>query len=366
MNAANLEVGREIREAIDGVIGRGWYVLGQEVEAFENEFAAHVGAKYCVGVGNGLDALSLALRAHGIGRGDEVIVPTNTFIATWLAVSHLGAIPVPVEPDPSSMNIDPLAVEAAITPRTRAICPVHLYGLPADIPSIEAIAGPRGIAVIEDAAQAHGASLGGASVGSLGNTATWSFYPGKNLGAMGDGGAVTTDDVEVANSLRSLRNYGSSQKYVHEVPGVNSRLDELQAAVLRVKLRRLSTGNRRRREIANQYVEEMSALDVVLPRVVSGVDSSWHLFVVRSKERDSLQEALKRREVASLIHYPIPPHLQGAYAEEFRRGQFPIAEQLSSEVLSLPIGPHLRPIEAKRVVHAMREACSRTTDLPTT
>ncbi|WP_104106122.1 DegT/DnrJ/EryC1/StrS family aminotransferase [Nocardioides sp. 616] len=355
----NGEVREQMAAAIDEVLSSGWYVLGKQVEQFEAEFAQFVGAKHCVGVGNGLDAICLALRAHGVGPGDEVIVPSNTFIATWLAVTYVGAVPVPVEPDPVTMNIDPARIEAAITSRTRAICPVHLYGLPADLPEINALAQRHGLVVVEDAAQAHGASLDGAPVGSWGNTATWSFYPGKNLGALGDGGAITTDDAEVAEKLRSLRNYGSSAKYVHELRGVNSRLDEMQAAVLRVKLSKLSEWNTRRGQIAQRYLEGLEGTGLTLPSVTDGVHSAWHLFVIRTERREELRGELDARGIQTLIHYPTSPHMQGAYADDFSPGEFPIAEHMQDRVLSLPMGPHLSLEDADDVVAAIRELTSR-------
>lgn len=353
--ATNREVADELAGAVDGVVASGWYVLGDQVTQFETEFAQFVGARYCVGVANGLDAISLALRAHGIGPGDEVIVPSNTFIATWLAVSYLGAVPVPVEPDPSTMNIDADQIGLAVTPRTRAIIPVHLYGLPANVSAINAIAEQHGLVVVEDAAQAHGSRRDGRPTGSSGNTATWSFYPGKNLGALGDGGAITTDDLEVATALRSLRNYGSSAKYVHEVQGVNSRLDEIQAAVLRVKLRHLQRWNERRALVAQRYLAGLQGLDLVLPPNPADSESAWHLFVVRSGRRDALQRSLQSQGVQTLIHYPTSPHLQGAYADQFSPGAFPVAEDMQARVLSLPMGPHLSLQDTDDVVAAVRD-----------
>ncbi|WP_182524737.1 DegT/DnrJ/EryC1/StrS family aminotransferase [Nocardioides dongkuii] len=358
--AASTEIGNELKAATNRVVDRGWYILGEEVERFESEFAAYVGARHCIAVGNGLDALNLSFRGLGIGPGDEVIVPSNTFIATWLGVTYAGATPVPVEPDPTTYNLDPAAVEAAITPRTRAICPVHLYGLPADLPAIVAVAERHGLAVVEDAAQAHGAGWGGRMVGGTGTTATWSFYPGKNLGALGDGGAVTTDDDDLAARLRTLRNYGSSKKYVHEEQGLNSRLDEIQAAALRVKLNHLPEWNLRRAEVADTYLRDLAEVGLVLPSTPDGVRSSWHLFVVRSERRDDLQAALSARSVQTLIHYPIPPHLQGAYAGAFRSGQFPVSERIHRTVLSLPIGPHLASDAVDKVVTAVCDAVAAT------
>lgn len=342
LSAPYTELKDELDAAYQRVMSSGWYILGKEVAAFEEEFAAYCGVRHCIGVGNGLDALHLILRALDIGEGDEVIVPSNTYIATWLAVSYAGATPVPVEPDPNTCNLDPSRIEAALTTRTKAIIPVHLYGQPADMGSINAVAGHHGLKVIEDAAQAHGASYRGRRCGSLGDAAGFSFYPGKNLGAFGDGGAVTTDDDTLARRIRLLRNYGSSRKYVNDESGFNSRLDELQAALLRVKLTRLDEWNDRRRVVAERYNAALAGTDTILPLAPLFADPVWHLFVVRHLDRDSVTAKLDRRGIGWLVHYPIPPHLQGAYRHlGYREGTFPLAEQLSREVLSLPIGPHL-------------------------
>jgi dTDP-4-amino-4,6-dideoxygalactose transaminase len=352
--AAQTELSLEIEDAIHRVLRSGSYILGQELELFEGEFATYCGAKFCVGMGNGLDALHLSLLALDIGPGDEVIVPSNTFIATWLAVSQCGATPVPVEPDRDNHNISPARIEAAITARTRCIIPVHLYGQPADLDHISEIAGRHGLAVLEDAAQAHGARYRGRRVGASGDAAAWSFYPGKNLGALGDGGAVTTNDPGVAERLRLLRNYGSRTKYVNEVRGTNSRLDPLQAAVLRVKLRHLDAWNERRKGVAELYMRELRDLKLALPAVPEWADPVWHLFVVGVDERDRIQADLQKAGVTSLIHYPIPPHLQLAYADlGIARGALPIAEDLAGSVLSLPIGPHLSLAEAQYVCRAL-------------
>lgn len=337
-----VELKEELDAAYQRVMASGWYILGTEVEAFETEFAAYCDSTYCIGVGNGLDALHLILRAMDIGPGDEVIVPSNTYIATWLAVSYAGATPVPVEPDARTYNIDPALIEATITSRTKAILVVHLYGQPADMEPINKIAEAHGLKVIEDSAQAHGARYKGRRTGSLGHAAGFSFYPGKNLGALGDGGAVTTDDKVLADRIRVLRNYGSQVKYHNEVKGYNSRLDELQAALLRVKLKYLDEWNERRAKLATLYCEELSGADVVLPFVPDWADPAWHLYVVLSENRDTLQKDLGAAGVGTMIHYPIPPHLQPAYKElEFVAGSFPNAENLSRKLLSLPIGPHL-------------------------
>ncbi|MDO8774093.1 MAG: DegT/DnrJ/EryC1/StrS family aminotransferase [Burkholderiaceae bacterium] len=338
----HLELQQELETTFRRVLESGWYILGRELEAFEEEFAAYCGVRHCVGVGNGLDALHLILRAYGIGAGDEVIVPSNTYIATWLAVSHAGAKPVPVEPLEATYNIDPQRIEAAITPRTRAIIAVHLYGQAADMDAINAIARRRGLKVIEDAAQSHGARYKGIRAGNLGDAAGFSFYPGKNLGALGDGGAITTNDDKLASHVRVLRNYGSQLKYHNEVKGFNSRLDELQAAFLRVKLKRLDAWNAARNRIAMSYRDGLAASGLVLPVVPEWADPAWHLFVVRSEQRDSLQNKLEQAGIGAMIHYPIPPHLQPAYGDEgYQLGDLPIAEKLHREVLSLPIFPHL-------------------------
>lgn len=351
----------ELGEAFGRVLASGWFVLGPELEAFEAEFASYCGVRHCIGVGNGLDALHLILKACGIGPGDEVIVPANTFIATWLAVSHCGARPVPVEPLPDTYNIDPQRIETAITPHTRAIMPVHLYGQPADMDPILAIAGKYGLKVIEDAAQAHGARYKGRRTGGLGHAAGFSFYPGKNLGALGDGGAITTNDDELAKRIRCLRNYGSEMKYRHELPGFNSRLDELQAAFLRVKLRHLDDWNARRREIASAYLVGLSGTGLDLPRVPSWADTVWHLFVVRSRARQTLQASLATLGIQTLIHYPAPPHLQAAYRHlGLGEGSLPIAETMSREILSLPMDPFLTDADREKVIAAIKSAQVKT------
>lgn len=329
-----------IREAIERVLRSGFYILGEETAAFEREFADYCGVKHCIGVANGLDALHLILRGYGIGAGDEVIVPANTFIATWLAVGLAGARIVPVEPDGSSWNIDPKRIEEAITPRTRAIMPVHLYGAPADMDAIKDIAQRHRLRVIEDAAQAHGALYRGARAGSLGDAAGFSFYPGKNLGALGDGGAITTSDDELAERLRKLRNYGSSIKYLHEVEGLNSRLDEMQSAVLRVKLQHLDADNARRVAVADRYREALADTPVELIRVPGEAQSVWHLLVVRTPRRDALRDFLTSRGIGTQIHYPVPCHRQEAFAHQ-AWPPLPVTERLQSEILSLPMSPCL-------------------------
>ncbi len=358
LRPAYLELKGEIDDAVGRVLDSGWYLLGEELRAFEAEFAAYCGSKHCVGVGSGLDALHLTLRALGIGPGDEVLVPSNTYIATWLAVTHTGATPVPVEPDPDTYNIDPTRIAEAVTERTKAILPVHLYGQPADMTPILELAQEHNLAVLEDAAQAHGARYKGDRVGSLGHATAWSFYPGKNLGALGDGGAVTTNDQQLADRIRMLGNYGSREKYVNEIPGFNSRLDELQAAILRVKLKHLDEWNQRRKEIAALYHEGLAGTPLVLPKVLPWVDPVWHLFVVRHPNRSALQEQLREAGIHTLVHYPIPPHRQQAYREsKIASERLPISECVHREVLSLPLGPHLDRAQAEMVVETVHRCC---------
>lgn len=346
----------ELRDELDAAYRRvmesGWFIMGDELRAFETEFAAYCGTKHCVGVGNGLEALHLILRGLGVGPGDEVIVPSNTYIATWLAVSYAGAKPVPVEPDPDTHNLDPERVHDAITPRTKAMIPVHLYGQCADMDPLRDLAARYGLKVIEDAAQAHGAQYKGSRAGSLSDAAAFSFYPGKNLGALGDAGAVVTNDDALADTVRVLRNYGSREKYYNETKGYNSRLDELQAALLTVKMSKLDEWNRRRKHVAARYLRELEgAGGVRLPRVPSWADPVWHLFVVQHPDRTRLQSHLTAAGVGTLIHYPKPPHLQEAYVElGYGRGTLPIAEQMADEVLSLPIGPHMSDADVDYVI----------------
>lgn len=354
LKAPHQELRAELEEAFARVLDNGWFTQGSELEAFEREYADFCGVKHCIGVGNGLEALHLILRAYGIGEGDEVIVPSNTYIATWLAISHAGALPVPVEPDLMTYNINPALIEAAITPRTKAIIPVHLYGQPADMDPINVIAAKHGLKVIEDAAQSHGARYKNKRSGSLGDAAGHSFYPGKNLGALGDGGAVTTDDDGLAEMLRILRNYGSRIKYVNEVKGYNSRLDDIQAAFLRIKLKKLDEWNLRRKLIADIYSNCIKSPDIVIPHVPEWADPVWHLYVVRSGYRDRLSEHLNGLGIMSLIHYPIPPNKQNAYAKSgIGNTKQPIADQMSEGVLSIPIGPHLKDEDVKLVIKAV-------------
>jgi dTDP-3-amino-3,4,6-trideoxy-alpha-D-glucose transaminase len=352
---------RELAEDLDAASRRvfesGWYLLGPECAAFEAEFAEYCGGAHCVSVGSGLDAIELIIRALDIGPGDEVLVPSNTYIASWLGVTAAGATPIPVEPDPGTFNIDPERLEAAITPRTKAVLVVHLYGRPVDLDGVDAVASRHGLAIVEDAAQAHGARYRGARIGSR-LAAAFSFYPGKNLGAFGDGGAVVTNDPAIADKVRLLRNYGSKIKYHNDIKGTNSRLDELQAAMLRVKLSHLDAWNARRAAVAERYLTELAGLDgLVLPTTDPDTEHAWHLFVVRAEQRSRLQEKLTAAGVGTLIHYPIPPHRSPAYADaELPAGSLPIAERLAEEVLSLPMGPHITQSQVTEVVTAVRTA----------
>jgi dTDP-4-amino-4,6-dideoxygalactose transaminase len=352
----------ELKDALDAAYRRvmesGYYVLGPEVESFEAEFSAYCGVKHCIGVGNGLEAITLILRAYGIGPGDSVIVPANTYIATWLAVTHTGAEPIPVEPDAASYNIDPRRVESSIKPNTRAIIPVHLYGRPADMEPLAHIALKHKLLLIEDAAQGHGAKYNGRRVGSLADAAAFSFYPTKNLGATGDGGAVTTNDPALADRVRLLRNYGSRQRYHNPVAGFNSRLDELQAALLRVKLSRLDSWNEHRREIAVDYTGKLGGVRQIVLPMDKISESVWHLYVIRSKRRDALQRHLEAEGISTLIHYPIPPHRSEAYASlGIPEGTLPITEALASELLSLPIWAQMATEQVDAVSDAIARFC---------
>ncbi|QLI80512.1 DegT/DnrJ/EryC1/StrS family aminotransferase [Chitinibacter fontanus] len=353
LKAINAAHRSELIDAFARVLDSGWYILGNEGKRFESAFAQYCATQHCVGVSNGLDALHLILRAYGIGAGDEVIVPSNTYIATWLAATYAGATPIPVEPRLDTYNIDPTLIEAAITPRTKAIIAVHLYGQPADMDPIMAIAEKHKLKVIEDAAQAHGALYKGRKVGSLGHAAGFSFYPGKNLGALGDAGAVATNDAELAEKVRVLTNYGSKVKYHNEVKGFNCRLDELQAALLSAKLPYLDSETKRRKEIAAKYSEGLKGLPLVLPVIIEGAESAWHLFVIQSQNRDELQMQLTERGIGTMIHYPIPPHKQSAYIE-FVGMHLPISEQIHRNVLSLPIGPTVTDEEVEQVISAIK------------
>lgn len=350
LKSPHQELRNELLGAFSRVLDSGWFVLGNEVKQFEQEFANYCNASHCVGVANGLDALHLILRAYSIGPGDEVIVPSNTYIATWLAVSQCGATPIPVEPVIETYNINPGLIESAITSKTKAIMVVHLYGQPVDMDPINDIATKYGLKIIEDCAQAHGALYKGRKVGSLGDAAGFSFYPGKNLGALGDGGAVVTNDPVLSEKVRELANYGSSVKYHNEVKGYNSRLDELQAAFLREKLKVLDTWNFRRKQIALFYLDLLNPTNLVLPFVPGWADPVWHLFVVRSPLRQPLVDYLNQNNIGNMIHYPIPPHLQPAYAENgFSIGDYPVSELIHREVVSLPISPHLDKIDLDKV-----------------
>lgn len=360
LKAPHVELADELGAAYQDVVRSGWFIHGKHVKEFEQQFAEYCEAKHCIGVGNGLDALHLILRGYDIGPADEVIVPSNTFIATWLAVSHAGATPVAVEPSSTTHNLNPKLIERAITPRTKAIMPVHLYGTPAAMEEICAIAATHGLKVIEDAAQAHGARHRGRRVGSLGDAAGFSFYPGKNLGALGDGGAITTNDDQLAERLALLRNYGSRVKYEHEVVGYNSRLDELQAAFLNVKLQHLDRWNAQRRRLVRRYLAGLAETDLTLPTIDSMNESVWHLFVVRSRARDELRAALASKGIETVVHYPKAPHLQLAYGHspysiaDLSGSRLATAELLQGEVLSLPLFPQMTDAQVDYVVEACR------------
>ena len=355
LGAINARDRAALIDAFTRVLDSGWYVLGKEVEAFEREYAAYCGTRHCVGVGNGLEALALILRAWlelGVLKpGDEIIVPANTYIATILAITENGLKPTLVEPDPATCNLDAARIEAHLGPRTRAILPVHLYGQTADMTAIHAVARQHGLKVIEDCAQAHGARHAGVRAGALGDAAGHSFFPSKNFGALGDAGAVTTNDDALADALRALRNYGSHRKYENIYQGVNSRLDELQAALLRVKLGRIDADNQRRREIAHRYLEEIRHAEIALPVVGLRNEAVWHVFVVRAKARNALQAHLQSRGIGTLIHYPVPPHQQPANGEWNSRS-YPVTEQIHREVLSLPISPVMSEAQVTAVVAA--------------
>ena len=357
----NASLRGELLEACARVIDSGWYIMGQELRAFEQEFADYCGSQHCIGVANGLDALTLTLRAwRELGRlrdGDEVLVPANTYIATLLAITANGLRPVLVEPDEESFNLSPEAVQAALGPRARALLPVHLYGRLADMPALTRIAADNGLLVLEDAAQGHGASLASRKAGNWGDAAGFSFYPGKNLGALGDGGAITTSDPELATTLQALRNYGSHVKYQNIYQGVNSRLDEIQAAMLRVKLRHLDRQTARRRQIARRYLDEMSNPGVQLPDWGQAEQHVWHLFVVRSSQRDRLQQQLAEAGGQTMIHYPIAPHKQQAYPE-LNALSLPLTERIHQEVLSLPMDPSMTDEQVSRVIEAINQARS--------
>ncbi|NPA33626.1 MAG: DegT/DnrJ/EryC1/StrS family aminotransferase [Chlorobi bacterium] len=356
LKSVNLRFRDEILRAIEGVVDSGWYILGDSVARFEEEYAKFSGVRFCVGVGSGLDALILSLRALDIARGDEVIVPANTYIATWLAVSAVGAVPIPVEPDPETYNIDPERIPEKITRKTKAILAVNLYGQPADLATLKQIADEHKLFLVEDNAQAHGALHKGKPTGSWGIVNGTSFYPGKNLGALGDAGAVTTDNQEIAERIRILRNYGSPKKYVHIEQGINSRLDEMQAAILLVKLKYLEQDNRKRQEIAKIYLENLNGVgDLILPVTKPENTHVYHQFVIRTKFRDALRDFLAEQGIGTLIHYPIPPHLQKAYKSlGYTKGDFPITEEIADTILSLPIYPTLEHWQIEMVVESIK------------
>jgi dTDP-4-amino-4,6-dideoxygalactose transaminase len=350
---------KEIDKSIAKVIKSGNYILGNEVESFESEYAKFCKVNYCVGVANGLEALQIALTSLGVGNGDEVIVPSHTFIATWLAVSHVRAIPVPVEPDPKTYNMDPKLIATKITKKTKAIIMVHLYGQPADIDSIMAIAKKNNLYVIEDAAQSHGASYKNKMIGSHGDIVAWSFYPGKNLGAFGDAGALTTKSKKLYEKIKILRNYGSREKYVNSIIGLNSRLDPIQAAILSIKLKLLKKTNLLRRKIAKKYIDTIEPL-CHIPSTDKLSEHVWHLFVIRHERRDKLRAQLDNYGISTLIHYPIPPHLQKAYSFlNLKKGSLPITEKICSEVISLPLDPYMRSDEIDYVISKTNQALKK-------
>ena len=347
----------EIRQAIDGVLESGWYILGEQGRAFEEEFAAYLGSAHAMGVGSGTDAIQLALMALGIGPGDEVIIPANTCMPTICGIMAAGARPVAADVSEATLTLDPASVETKLTSATKALVPVHLYGHPCDMDALNALAQSGGLVVVEDCAQAHGAMYKRKKCGMLAHAAAFSFYPTKNLGAYGDGGAVVTSDPDTAERVRSMRNYGEDRRYHHNRPGINSRLDELQAAILRVKLRYVDTWNTRRKELAAKYLNALADAEVTLPFVAPWATPSWHLFAVRSKHRDALQGHLKEKGIQTLIHYPIPVHLQEACREimQANAGDLPIAEAACRQVLSLPLYPELPGESVERVINAVLE-----------
>jgi dTDP-4-amino-4,6-dideoxygalactose transaminase len=361
LKAVNAAYRDELIEAAVRVIDSGWYILGKEVTAFEQEFAAYCGTKYCVGVGNGLDALTLTLRAwKELGKlkeGDEVLVPANTYIATILAVTENRLSPVLVEPDEGTYNISPALARKAVTQKTKAILPVHLYGRLAEMPALMEIAEEYNLLVLEDAAQAHGASLQGRRAGNWGHAAGFSFYPGKNLGALGDAGAITTNDEELTQTVRALGNYGSHKKYENLYQGVNSRLDEIQAALLRVKLKNLDKETAARREVARLYLEQIKNSAIILPKWEREEQHVFHLFVVRCKKREELQEYLTQHGIETLIHYPVPPHKQRAYTQ-WNSQLFSRSEEIHATVLSLPISCEIKQNDIKHLVDKINNYCN--------
>ena len=351
----NLRYEEVLMSRMREVLHSGWYILGQEVNKFERDFAEYCGTNYCIGVANGLDALELIIHGYGIGKGDEVIVPSNTYIATILAISSNGATPVLVEPNIRTYNIDPYKIEEKITSKTKAIMVVHLYGQACNMDPILEIAKKYNLKVIEDCAQSHGAIYKGKRTGNLGDAAAFSFYPGKNLGALGDAGAITTNDEELSRKLVALRNYGSNKKYHNIYKGYNSRLDELQAPILREKLMYLDEDNKYRRSIAAYYLKNISNKNIVLPLVENGTLSHvWHIFVIRVKEREKFIQFMDEKKIQTLIHYPIPPHKQEAY-KEWSNMSFPISEQIHSEVVSIPISPVLDMNDVEYITEAIND-----------
>lgn len=363
LKAVNGRHRQQFQEALDWILASGIVLRGEETERFENAFANYCQVKHCVGVSNGLDALKLVLQAWGIGCGDEVIVPAHTFIATWLAVMQVGARPVPIDVGERSFNIDTALIESAITSRTKVIIPVHLYGHPADMSPIVGIAEKYGILILEDAAQAHGARYHSKRVGCLGHAAAFSFYPGKNLGALGDAGAITTNDSKLAAKVRSLANYGATNKYQHVDFGGNSRMDEIQAAFLSVKLGFLDADNDRRRVIADKYAAGLPKINgLILPTEILGNEAVWHLYVIRHPNREAISRKLSQSGIGTLIHYPIPPHLQPACSSiGYTRGTFPISEKIAGDVLSLPMGPTLSDEEVDEIIQVMANCAFRET-----
>lgn len=350
------EISEEIKEAVDRVLRRGWYLLGEELTSFEQEFSCYIGTRYGIGVNSGSDALLLALKARGIGRGDEVLTVSHTFISTVDSIVRNNAEPVFVDIDPDTFCMDPSKIEEKITERTKAILPVHLYGHPADMAPIMKIAKEHNLFVIEDACQAHGAEYEGRRVGGIGHVGCFSFYPVKNLGAYGDGGMVVTDDAELAEKLKMLRNYGQPRKHMHDFVGVNSRLDEIQAAVLRVKLKYLDDWNERRRKLARQYGEHLSSADIVTPAEKEYARHVYHLYVIKSKVRDALQQRLSQRKIHTQIHYPVPVHKQTAYRDLAVDVRLPVTERTCGQILSLPIHPWLSEVDVRTITAAVRSS----------
>jgi dTDP-4-amino-4,6-dideoxygalactose transaminase len=355
LNIIHKQIESEIADSINRVLTSNRFILSEEVEQFEIEFARYCEVDYSVGVGNGLDAIHLILKAYGIGEGDEVIIPSNTFIATALAVSYSGATPVFVEPDEETYNINTSLIESKITPKTKAIIPVHLYGQPADMDSVLELGKKYNLKIIEDCAQAHGAIYKGRRVGSLGDAAAFSFYPGKNLGALGDGGAVCSNDVEIIRTVRILSNYGSEKKYLHEIKGFNTRLDEIQAAILRIKLMHLDKWNSERKAIAEKYTQGLQGGEVITPGICSGTEPVWHVYVIRHEHRDELKKYLDKNGITTIIHYPIPIHKQPAYSEiENLYKKYALTEKLAGTILSLPLYPGMSEFEIETIIKSIQ------------